>query len=166
MVDKPADATVIATENAENPVPPTELGSGAGGSAEDLVPMEAAAITPPPVIEAPAEPHVVQPDKKRGGLVMERRLIERARVAVSSGRGDVALGVLRKHRREFASGRLAEERDALWIRALVQSGRDAAALKRGARFRNRYPKSIHRAAVESALKRLKPQQPVEDEADF
>ena len=116
--------------------------------------------------QAPGEAADVSPKKKRGGLVLERRLIERARVAVSAGRGDVALGVLRQHRREFASGRLSEEREALWIRALVQSGRDAAALKRGERFRNRYPKSIHRAAVESALKRLKPQPPRRDEDEF
>jgi hypothetical protein len=52
------------------------------------------------------------------------------------------LSAVEEHARIFhGGGQLAEERDALWIRALLASGRFAKARDRLSRFERRYPKN-------------------------
>jgi hypothetical protein len=82
------------------------------------------------------------PSSDDADLAEERAWIERARSALARTDPAGALEALEQHRREFARGRLSEERDALTIRALMQSGRGAQARELAARFRARYPRSI------------------------
>ncbi len=84
----------------------------------------------------------------------ERKLIEAARRSLVSGQARVALRRVREHRRKFRRGTLSQEREALWVRALVALGRTDQAKKRGAGFLKRFPRSLHRRAVQAALKRL------------
>jgi len=56
-----------------------------------------------------------------------------------------------QHRRQFPRGRLAEERDALAIRALISLGRTTEARQRARAFRTAYPNSFLAPALESAL---------------
>ena len=59
--------------------------------------------------------------------------------------------VANEHAARFRKGRLAEERDALRIRALDKLGKRDASRAAARAFTKRYPKSIHRLAVERVL---------------
>ena len=83
----------------------------------------------------------------------ERALLETARTALSRGQSDAALEVLSRHARRFSHGRLVEERESLWVQALVQAGRDPEARERGERFRRQFPSSLFQPIIDAALKK-------------
>lgn len=114
-------------------------------SVAPVAPVESAAASRPAKVKPPSPP---------ANLRAERRLIDKARAALSSGQSTGAIGALKRHLHRFPKGLLAEEREALWVRALVLGGRDDQAIERAARFRVRYPGSIHRSAVETVMKHL------------
>jgi hypothetical protein len=65
-----------------------------------------------------------------------------------------ALEALTEHERAFPNGKLAEERDALFVQALALAGRFADARRRGLQFESRYPSSIFSARVDATLRDL------------
>lgn len=75
-------------------------------------------------------------------LARERRLLDAARGAIRGGNAEEALATLSRHAQEFESGVLAEEREALTIRALIELGRIGEARMQGAGFRAAYPNSL------------------------
>jgi hypothetical protein len=81
----------------------------------------------------------------------ERLLLDDARSAFASGDYERALGVLRQHDQRFHDGVLAEERDAMMIRTLAALGRKSEVDTRGRAFVAKYPDSIMRPVVESAM---------------
>ncbi|MFO0630572.1 MAG: hypothetical protein U0325_33780 [Polyangiales bacterium] len=81
----------------------------------------------------------------------ELALIDQATAALARGRHDAALTSLREHLRRFPAGALVEERERLWIDALLRAGQRAEASARAARFLERFPESVHRARVSSAI---------------
>jgi outer membrane protein assembly factor BamD (BamD/ComL family) len=91
---------------------------------------------------------------KDQSLAAERNLIEMARTALARGRIDGALATLHRHARRFAKGQLAEERDSLYVQALVAKGDFAQARERATRFRRQHPSSLFQAAVEQALQSI------------
>jgi hypothetical protein len=58
---------------------------------------------------------------------------------------------LGRHARKFPNGQLEEEREALWVQALVASGDAGSARARGELFRRRFPRSIQLPIVDAAL---------------
>jgi hypothetical protein len=76
-----------------------------------------------------------------GDLVRERELVDAARAALSKGHPDETLRLLREHETRFASGQLAEEREALFVVAFARSGKKDAARGRLAAFRKAHPAS-------------------------
>jgi outer membrane protein assembly factor BamD (BamD/ComL family) len=84
-------------------------------------------------------------------LSAERALLETARAAVARGQSGATIGALRRHEQEFPQGRLAEERESLWVQALVMGGQYDEARARAARFRQKFPDSMLLPAVESAV---------------
>ena len=86
------------------------------------------------------------------GLAAERALLDVARAALGRGSPEEALEAAMRHAREYPSGVLTEEREALAIRALAASGNRDAAVARASRFRSRYPKSLLLPAVEGATR--------------
>jgi hypothetical protein len=84
-------------------------------------------------------------------LADERILLDVARSAFGRGDGDGALAALARHEKVYPNGQLAEEREALAVRALVLTQRGDQARARAARFRKRYPASVMLPAVEAAL---------------
>jgi hypothetical protein len=84
-------------------------------------------------------------------LSAERALLETARAAVARGQSVAALAALRRHEQEFPQARLAEERESLWVQALVMGGQNDEARKRAARFRQTFPDSMLLPAVEAAV---------------
>jgi TolA-binding protein len=86
-----------------------------------------------------------------GALAGEAALLLRAQTALSRSATAAAIAALREHARRFPSGQLIEEREALWVQALlVQGDRDAAAA-RAAQFAKHYPTSPQREVIERAL---------------
>lgn len=86
-------------------------------------------------------------------LARERALLDQARRSAAQGDAAAALEVAERHRARFPSGRLAEEREALAIRALVASGRSEEARERAQAFRAAYPNSLFGGVVDPAATR-------------
>ena len=84
-------------------------------------------------------------------LAAERALIEQARTALARDKSADALAALAEHAREHPRGQLEEEREALQILALTASGRVDEARAGAARFRERFPKSVHWHQIRAAL---------------
>jgi hypothetical protein len=85
------------------------------------------------------------------GYAKELRVLQPARQAVASHDFNMALSVIAEHQRLFPSGRLAEEREALRVKALLGLGRAAEAQRAGATFRSRFPKSALLGRIEEML---------------
>ena len=90
---------------------------------------------------APASSQVA-PSPAAGDLGAEARLLQRAQDALWD-QPAIALVIARQHAQQYPSGALAEERDVVWIEALVALARQAEARDRAAAFANRYPHSAH-----------------------
>ena len=88
-----------------------------------------------------------EPDR----LAAERALLDRAQNALENARPAEALVLTRQHERTFAGGKLAQEREAMAIRALVDLGRTAEAGRRAARFHARFPRSVLWPTIEALL---------------
>lgn len=122
----------------------------------------AAPEVPPP--EAPAPAVVSAPDAGRahGGerdhdgesLSRERTGLEIARTALTRGQSGAALDALERHAHSFPHGRLAPERESLWVQALVSAGRYDAAREHAARFRRAFPGSMFQRVVDAALRAI------------
>ena len=84
-------------------------------------------------------------------LARERALLDLARAAAARGEPALALAQAERHRQQFPQGRLAEEREAMAIRALLALGRGAEARARADAFRASYPNSFLTPVIDSAL---------------
>ena len=76
------------------------------------------------------------------GLAAEQALLDPARAALAHGDGSAALARLSAHERAFPNGALAQEREAMTIRALALAGDGTRARGRAQSFRSRYPDSL------------------------
>jgi len=110
--------------------------------------------TPPPVAEAPAEeappapePAVARPLSRADAARAELRLLRQARAAVAREDYAAALPPIGEHARKFKDGRLAEEREALRVKALAGLGRSEEARRAATAFRARFPRSVLLSAV-------------------
>jgi hypothetical protein len=111
----------------------------AEADAPNVEPAEVAAPTPSPNTETgrPATP-LSRADAAR----FELRLLRPARAAVAHGEFATALTWINEHARRFKDGRLAEEREALRVKALAGLGRTAEARRAAVAFRARFPRSV------------------------
>lgn len=91
------------------------------------------------------------PEARDNALAAERRLLEVARTALSRGQSGAAIKGLEEHAASYASGQLAEEREALWIQALVSEGRYPDARAKGAQFHKKFPRSMLGETVDATL---------------
>ena len=135
-----------------------------------VAPVTAPAPTPvtvepaPPAgneVKAPAPrpaPTRAVDDRAAGGrdtdLARERALLEVARTALSRGQNAAARSALERHAQSFPKGQMLEERESLWVQALVAAGEYPAARARGERFRKRFPRSIFLPVVDGALRSI------------
>jgi hypothetical protein len=104
------------------------------------------APTPPPTGRRATPPSPAPSSEARALsaqlFAAELAVLEPARRDISRGDYAAALVALSKHRREFPSGLLSEEREALQVRALWGAGQNEAALSAAKVFRQRYPRSV------------------------
>jgi hypothetical protein len=85
----------------------------------------------------------------------ELRVLQPARQAVAQQDFNSALSAIAEHQRQFPSGRLTEEREALRVKALLGLGRTAEAQRAGATFRSRFPRSALLGRIEEMLGKQK-----------
>ena len=111
----------------------------------------ALASAEPSASAAPTSSAGASPPKGTDSLAAERALLDPARTALGRSDGASALGAVRKHESQFASGKLAEEREAIAVQALVISHRMDEARARAAEFQQRYPGSVLGPSVTAAL---------------
>lgn len=115
---------------------------------------------------APASSAVPSPSSRRAGaappvpgsaardgseLAGERALLDSARASAARGEPALVLEQVAQHLLKFPHGRLAEEREALAIRALLSLGRSDEARSRANAFRSAYPHSFLTPVIDSAL---------------
>jgi hypothetical protein len=91
------------------------------------------------------------PSAPTDGLADERRLLDAARGAVEREDGASALTATAEHERKYPNGILAQEREAIAVRALLLLGRNAEARTRVSRFRATFPDSLLLPALESSV---------------
>jgi hypothetical protein len=124
-------------------------------------PQPTPAIAPVPTAPPPRAATTAPPrapatvDDRDLDLAAERALVDLARAGVARNQHAAALEALERHLQKFPRGRLAEERDMLWVQALVQAGRHTDARARAAAFRRRYPRSLLLPAIDAALANIR-----------
>jgi hypothetical protein len=101
------------------------------------------ADAPPAPSDTRATPRLSRADAARAEL----RLLRQARAAVAREDYAAALPPIADHVRRFKDGRLAEEREALRVKALAGLGRTDDAQRAAAAFRARFPRSVLLSAV-------------------
>ncbi|MBK7860529.1 MAG: hypothetical protein IPJ65_18375 [Archangiaceae bacterium] len=120
----------------------------------EVVKVEVPTPAPPPPAPTeaarPAPPRPVARTTPAPITADERQLIEAARTALIKRDAAAALNALARHRRSFAQGQLAEERDGLEVQALAQLGRRDEARTAARRFLASWPDSVFAPAVEAA----------------
>jgi hypothetical protein len=84
-------------------------------------------------------------------LAEENSLLAQARADLLQGQGAKALQALTDHECRFPKGRMFEQREALTIQALVQTGRRYEAYWRAKRFRSLFPESLMLQIIQPAL---------------
>lgn len=78
----------------------------------------------------------------RESRTAEMVIIQRAQAAYADGNDPAVLELVAQHGRRFPTGRLAEEREALRVRALVRCGRHDEATRAATAFAHRFPDSV------------------------
>jgi hypothetical protein len=92
--------------------------------------------------------------KPASSLADELALIDGARAALSRLDSATALAALEEHRRRYPSAKLAQERDALFVRTFVALGRYDDAREHARRFELEFPNSSLQGSVEKALRTI------------
>jgi hypothetical protein len=143
-----AQVTTPAAETTLHEEPATEVPAAALPTPEPQVTATPAAAKtrrdPPKSARAPAT---------RAEPPVESDLIEAAWSALARKDSAAVFAALRRHQCHYPSGRLAEEREALRVLALARAGQSEQARERADAFQSEYPKSIHLAAIEAALRK-------------
>jgi len=139
-----AHVAPVAASVAASPAPPTApvvAVTTAPAAATSLAPSVDGEEAPPLAVISPTKLGLPNSDRA------ELRLLRRARAAVARADFAAALSPIAEHARRFRDGRLAEEREALRVGALVGLGRNAEARHAATAFRARFPHSVLAPAV-------------------
>lgn len=162
------EAGALAAEDDENGLqqPPTLRTTVPSAVAEPVCPPAPAPACPaPPSCDGarnattgpkPTAPAAVEPpsETQLPAASREAAILREAWAATEQGDAFAALRALEQHAAEFPDGSLVEERDALWVRVLVDAVEYDEAHKRARAFLEKHPHSIHRAAVQRALEEI------------
>jgi hypothetical protein len=124
--------------------------SSAASSGPTAVPPLAVAMPSAPPSAAPVSA-AGTPHAGIARLDAERALLDAARTSLIGGDHETALRVLERHERTYHRPLLGDERDALFVQALVRAGRYDEARTRAEALRRRSPNSLFLSAVDAAL---------------
>jgi hypothetical protein len=147
-------ATKIADPTAPVPTPSAEVAAPAAPEPEALPRIDELAPGVAPRTErTDVTGERMTSAQKRSSLKAERQLLDDARARAVSGDLDGAQRLIEAHRRQFTQGKLVEEREALTIALVAQSGDLAGARQLAAEFKSSYPNSFMQPAVDAAVAR-------------
>ncbi|MHB8876317.1 MAG: hypothetical protein ACYC8T_21705 [Myxococcaceae bacterium] len=146
----PAPALPVVEKSAPLPPPPPGPKPEVVAPAARPRPPAPVAVKPP----APAKEEEVPAPDAQGrdvDLARERGLLEMARTSLGRGKSGDALEALAAHGQQFPEGVLAEERESLWIRLLLEAGDFEQARDRARQLHARFPRSMLWPALAAAL---------------
>jgi hypothetical protein len=123
------------------------------------LPQKSRDVVPPPDESGAVAPSAsarksTEPSIREGGartLAREEVLLVAARRALAAGHPDDALARLSAHERVYPDSVFTEEREAMSVNALAQSGRHDEARARAALFERRFPRSMLLSSVRAAV---------------
>lgn len=150
---QPEKSAQLSTAQPSIAQPPVRESEGVPPSSAPTPPSSVNVLEPPVLLPA-AEPAPASASERRAHAraraprTSETELLQRAQRALVD-RPSQALALAAEHRRLFAEGALAEEREVIAIEALRRLGRERAAQQRAARFDAKYPNSVHRSRVQA-----------------
>ncbi|MEO8183829.1 MAG: hypothetical protein ABI895_33815 [Deltaproteobacteria bacterium] len=150
--ETPAPFVPPAVVQTSSAVPAVEQPSSA--PEPPAVPEPAALLPAPEPARVPEPARAPAPERPRAPALAkaprtsEAELLQRAQRALAEHPSQ-ALLLTAEHRRRFADGALAEEREVIAIEALRHLGRERAARERAAVFETKYPNSVHRSRVQA-----------------
>jgi hypothetical protein len=162
--------TTVATAPASTKVVAVETSKRVSGFDPPAAPMAAPAEAPVATTRTPlvrahgaaspdlAERHATparaleRAPRATSALAEEQALLDPARAALAHGDGAGALSLLEQHTRRFPDGALAQEREAMAIRALVLTGDGERAQRRADAFRAHYPGSLLWPMIDATLR--------------
>jgi hypothetical protein len=132
--------------------------SARGGTAAEAIATENAPGDPvarswqgsPPSLPAAPSPRAAATPGDQ--LARERTILDLARGALEREDGAAVLQATEQHEQRYPKGVLAQEREAMAVRALVMLGRGDEARARVARFRASFPDSVLLPALGSAVR--------------
>lgn len=153
----PVEVDEATDEGVEAPVPEVEPIPPPAREAEPASDEEDEEQAPPaedePALEVlPPEAPAADAPRGRSKLAREQALLEVARTALSRRNPVQALTALQEHEARFPRASLTEEREVLFILALLGAGREDEAKDRAATFKERYPRSMQMPIVDGALR--------------
>ncbi len=123
-------------------VAPPRLRAEARIHAPALDSSPASPATAPQVTSTAKPQGLRRPALAQESYAAELELLSRAQVAYAGRDYFDVLALVAEHRRRFPNGRLAEEREALRVRALASSGRTDEARRAFSAFADRFPRSV------------------------
>jgi hypothetical protein len=121
--------------------------------AAPAAPVAAVSVAAPEQTAPPLRPSRAQLAPTRSLHAGSRELsqLEKARTLLSDGHATATLVLLRSHVARYPRSALEQERQALYIKALVAADQMVEARKRAAAFVRRFPKSTLRGSVENSV---------------
>ncbi len=149
-----ASATALVPPSPVTAPPSANVSATTAPSATELAPTASARRTAVSASDSvagtsSARPASSEPDPSTAADP-ERAWIDRAQAAIARGQGAGALEALMAHESRYPAGRLTEEREALFVQALAQTGHAADAKSRAAAFEKRFPHSLYLPQVQRA----------------
>jgi len=139
---------VVLLRDRKTPAPPAEASASAQLALRPALSALAPPTPPTPLASAPLAPSAPEPHPSaksaspRESYAAELELLRRAQSAYAGGDFSGSLVSLNEHARQFPSGRLAEEREALRVSCLRGLGRSSDARRAAASFALRFPHSV------------------------
>jgi hypothetical protein len=139
-----APPAVVTAPSVVVALVPVDPSTGAPITNTESTLRDVTVTTARPVVSAKAATEIE-------AYALELQVLQPARQAVSQRHFTSALSTIAEHQRKFPSGKLAEEREALRVKALVGLGRTAEAQRAGAAFRARFPRSALLGRIDEML---------------
>lgn len=147
-------------EGSPQTAAPRSLAPHSVGTQAPSSPMAPPSVTTEPPLREPQTVKARAAAAKKSASLSEAEWIELqvlrpAQQAAWKGDFASALAAVADHQRRFPSGRLAEEREALRVKALLGLGRIGEAQSAGAAFRRRFPQSALLERINAMLEKQK-----------
>jgi hypothetical protein len=139
--EPPATVAIVQPRQAGSPPPPPPAATGTLVRSPATPTRAAARGRPLP--GAASEPDTVSDD--------ELRLLELARTAALRRTPATVVAIAAEHASRYPASRLAEDREALRLHALIALGRRPEARKAAERFRREFPRSVLLGRLEEML---------------